>query len=448
MALAADGRRYRALAIRSPDPEPGGRWGERLAVAGDLDGDGVADLFVGVPCSTVDGHPSAGRVYAVSGRGLADGQADVLWTVEAPSPRRSAGFGFAIAPLRRVGEPGCDLAVGTTDGQEVWLVDGATGRVRLAVSDPGGSGPGSRFGSRLGAAGDLDGDGLSELLVGAPRGDGGRGVAYVLRGTTGELLRELRAPSQDGRRGGTGQFGASVQGVGDADGDGVPDQLVGAPGYHERRGRLYLFSGRTGHLISVLDSPEPQPGAFFGFQDVAPSSPGDTDGDGLAEIYGNAFFHRGPTGPAEGAAWVLDPRLGTARYRLAPPRPVAGGQFGWAMTATDHTGTGGSDLYVGAAPHQPEADGQGGTWVFGGGDGTILAELALPEEWHQPATATNLGPNLGWSVAAPGDLSGSGSPDYVAGAPFTNVDGAPDQGLIFVFCSTPGRRTEGSAPLP
>lgn len=431
----ADGRRYVALPVRSPEPQAGGRWGERLAVVGDLTGDGVADLFVGVPSHAVDGHAGAGRVYALSGRSLAEGAAEVLWSVDAPSPRRGSGFGFAIGPMRRAGALGCDLAVGGTDGREVWLVSGATGRVVLALADPAGFAAGSRFGSRLGAAGDLDGDGVSELLVGASGRDGGKGVAYVLRGTTGEPLFELRAPPWDRAQGATAQLGASVQGIGDADGDGTPDLLVGAPGHDEQRGRLYLFCGRTGDLLGVLDSPEPQPGAYFGFQDVAGSAPGDVDGDGLAEVYGHAFFHHGAAGRNEGAAWILDPRTGLARCRLAPPRPTAGGQFGWAMTATDHTGSGDHDLYIGAAPHQPNADGQGGSWVFRGHDGALLAELALPEEWRQPATPTNLGPNLGWSVAAPGDLSGSGSPDYVAGAPFTDVDGTQDEGVIFVFRS-------------
>ncbi len=96
--VSVDGCRYVALPVRSPEPQAGGRWGERIAVAGDLTGDGTADLFVGVPAHTVAGHLGAGRVYALSGAALAEGTAEVLWTVDAPRPQRGMGFGFAIAP--------------------------------------------------------------------------------------------------------------------------------------------------------------------------------------------------------------------------------------------------------------------------------------------------------------------------------------------------------------
>ncbi|HUP68603.1 MAG TPA: integrin alpha [Acidimicrobiales bacterium] len=235
---------------------------------------------------------------------------------------------------------------------------------------------------------------------------------------------------------GVAGFGMSVQGPGDIDGDGVPDQMVSAPSWDDARGRMYAFSGATGELVMALDSPDPQRGARFGFQDVAPGSPGDVNGDGCAELYGNGFQHHGSVGRDEGRAWVLDGRTGKALYSLAAPVPIAGGQFGWSMARTDHDSEGRSDLYVGAAPHHfPGCDQSGGTWVFRGGDGALLETLSLPDEWAQPSSAENWGPNLGWSIAAPGDLDGDGRPDYVAGAPFTDVDVHQDQGLIVVFLS-------------
>src|SRR5205823_2184215 len=73
------------------------------------------------------------------------------------------------------------------------------------------------------------------------------------------------------------------------------------------QGRLYLFSGATGALLARIDDPAPQAGVNFGFQDVAPFSPGDVNGDLFADVYGNGFQQIGPTGLAEGGrAWVFD----------------------------------------------------------------------------------------------------------------------------------------------
>ncbi|PLS74933.1 MAG: hypothetical protein CYG61_10120 [Actinobacteria bacterium] len=63
---------------------------------------------------------------------------------------------------------------------------------------------------------------------------------------------------------------------------------------------MYLFSGRTGEVLLRIDDPEPQAGATFGFQDVAPLSPGDVNRDGFADLYANGFAQNGPTGRRHG----------------------------------------------------------------------------------------------------------------------------------------------------
>ncbi len=73
---------YTAVTVHSPDPQPNGRWAERSATAGDLNGDGVNDLWVGVP--KADG---TGRVYALNGAALPGGQADVPYTIDSPEPQ-------------------------------------------------------------------------------------------------------------------------------------------------------------------------------------------------------------------------------------------------------------------------------------------------------------------------------------------------------------------------
>ncbi|MCP9492052.1 MAG: hypothetical protein MSC31_19575 [Solirubrobacteraceae bacterium MAG38_C4-C5] len=123
-----------------------------------------------------------------------------------------------------------------------------------------------------------------------------------------------------------GSFGLAVQGPGDTDGDRVSDQLVSASSYNNGSGRMYLFDGKGDGVRHRIDNPEPQPGpfpagAFFGFQDVAPLSPGDVNGDGHADLYGHGFLQDGPAGSGQGAAWLFDGRTGATHPRARGPDP-------------------------------------------------------------------------------------------------------------------------------
>lgn len=476
----ASGRDYTYRTVRVSDPggEPHGRWAERTAVAGDLDGDGVNDIFVGQPARDGQGMKNVGRVYALSGADLGAGRARVLYAIEPPEPQLDAAFGFVLTVLGDVnGDGKADLAVGT-DGQDVgshvdqgkaWVFSGADGRLLYALDNPAPQGAAApeneparghraRFGSRLGRAGDITGDGVSEVIAGASGNDvpagcseltpfpadcrAGQGQAFVFDGASGALLRTLDLPSDDQAPGGCttscGTFGLSVQGPGDTDGDGVADQLVSAPSY-KAIGRMYVFSGRTGELLLRIDDPVPQPGALFGFQDAAPLAPGDLNGDGRADLYGNGFLQNvRPTGTGEGRAWVFDGATGAVLYSLQAPVPRDGDQFGFSLAGTDFDRDGKGDLYIGSSPHHvPGSAGSGGTFVFNGQSGALMQVLGLPLTDVQPSTPRDLGPNLGWTVSAPGDLNGDGRPDYLAGAPFADRGANQDEGALYVFLSGP-----------
>ena len=127
---------------------------------------------------------------------------------------------------------------------------------------------------------------------------------------------------------------------------------------------------------------------------------------------------------------------GAGAHRLFDPTPSRGGQFGWSLEKTDYNKDGVPDLYVGSSPHHtPDISQNGGTYVFDGRNGSLLKALELPPSDSQPGVPGNLGPNLGWGLAAPGDLNGDGEPDYVGGAPFFDVGSNQDQGRMYVFLS-------------
>ncbi|MDQ3734772.1 MAG: integrin alpha, partial [Actinomycetota bacterium] len=262
---------YDTERVDSPDPQETNRWAERLAVANDIDGDGVNDFFVAALSFSNNGN-NVGRVYLLSGR-----TREVLRRFESPEPQEGAQFGFFISVFGDSdGDGKDDIAIGTdaqdvdgNDGQgKAWAFSSATGRPLFEMDNPAPQAS-ARFGSRLGRAGDIAGNGVPEIIVGASNNDipagcgvdrGGRdqppvpegcyvnvGQAFVFDGATGELVRTLNIPEDE--RPGTdrcasncGSFGIAVQGPGDTDGDGVTDQLVGASSY-QNQGRMYVFDG-------------------------------------------------------------------------------------------------------------------------------------------------------------------------------------------------------------
>lgn len=527
---------YAVKTVSSPAPEVKGRWAERLRVAGDLNGDGVQDIWVADLHATVNGLTAAGRVYLLSGKDFS-----VLRTINPPQPQAGTQFGFFINVVGDVnGDGKPDLAVGT-DAQNVftgfddtgapnpapcgapepngcnekqgrvYVFSGADSSLLYTLDNPNPQGSPSnsaRFGSRLSNAGDINGDGVPDVIVGASGNDVcspgpctpapppntacgdisplptncrvNQGQAFIFEGGGAhQLLRTIDLPDPDRPAGkcsdSCGSFGLAVQSPGDVNGDGVPDQLIDAGSYSYDngpngatgpstacdppspgptcmvgQGRMYLFDGKTGALIRRIDDPAPQTGATFGFQDVTPFDPGDVNGDGVPDIYANGFGQDGPRGlSGAGRAWVFSGKTGGLLYEVFDSTPELGAQFGWSETRTDYNGDGIPDLYIGKSPHHtPGAVGSGGTEVFNGIDGSPLRVFGLPASDVQPSTPSNLGPNLGWTVAAPGDLNGDGQPDYLGGAPFFDSASNQDEGRLYAFTSVPPGGTPGAlAPV-
>jgi len=476
---------YTTTRIDSPEGQATGRWAERAAAVGDIDRDGVNDLFIAALSHDVGANTNAGRVYLMSGKTGA-----IIYTRDSPEPQTNANFGFFISSPGDVNGDGKDDLVAGTDSQDVganvdqgkaWVFSGADGALIRAIDNPAPQGDG-RFGSRIGRAGDITGDRVSEIIIGASNNDQpagcatdnvieagcfkNEGQAFVFNGRTGALVRTLNLPPGDrsGASCGTvppargapcGSLGISVQGPGDTNRDGTPDQQVAGSSVGGI-GKIYVYDGASGRLVDdrprlAIDNPTPQPGANFGFQDAAPDSPGDVDGDGLADVYANGFTQNGPTGPAEGRAWVFSGRNGALIHTIFDPTPTSGGQFGFSLSRVDYNKDGIPDLYIGQSPHQfVDSDQNGGTYVFEGRSAALLKPFELPVADRQDTVVGDGGPRLGWMNAAPGDLNGDGEPDFVSGAPFARVGANNDQGNLYFFLSRvdPAAQPGPGAPVP
>jgi hypothetical protein len=274
--------------------EDGEQLGHGVDLAGDIDGDGTPDVILG--------GSGAGTVRIHSG---ADGS-----EIRVISGSAAEEFGFAVGRAGDVdGDGRDDVIVGAIRAAggagRVYVYSGVDGSL-LFSHDP--AAGGAAFGAAVGSAGDVNGDGHDDLLVGAPDTPGG-GRVYVLSGVDGSPLYPSIAP--DGTGSALGQFW--LESPGDLSGDGVPDIFASdiensASGTNA--GRVYVFSGADGSLVWQATGDEP--GAQFG---IGRGANADADGDGIPDVFVAAWLSN-EGGTQAGKAYLLSGADGTVLRTL------------------------------------------------------------------------------------------------------------------------------------
>jgi hypothetical protein len=433
--------------------------GSSAATAGDVNGDGYADLIVGAP-GYDNGQVDEGRVFVYHGSAIGP-PSGASWTAEGNQP--GARFGSSASTAGDVNGDGyADVVIGAPfydngqvdEGRTVVYHGSAAGLKATVNWKVESNQVGAQFGASVGSAGDVNGDGYGDVLVGSPLFNSGQvdeGRAFLYRGSSSGLSTGAAWTAESNQA--DARFGSSVGTAGDVNRDGYSDVVIGAPLYDNGQtdeGRVYVYhglpSGLTGAPTWMVEGN--QAGARFG---SSAATAGDVNSDGYSDvIVGAPLYDNSPAN--EGRAYVYH---GSASGLKTTPNwkaesNQAGAQFGISVgTAGDVNGDGFADVIVGAPLYDNGHIDEGRTYVYLG----ALSGLSAGSKWT--AESNQAGAQFGASVTSAGDVNGDGYADAIVGAPaFDN--GQTDEGRAYLFYGNDGlgvslrprqRRANNSGPI-
>jgi hypothetical protein len=418
--------------------------GREVTPAGDVDGDGLDDVWVGAYGYGPSSTDSSGGVFLVPGSVTGDSVLASVATVTLYGAEPGTFAGYAMAggdDLDGDGVP--DVAIEAFFGEgtgAVYVVSGTmTGAVSLARADgvvTMGSARPSSLWHEVSTSPDLTGDGVGDV-IGSYSGEDDRGVAWILAGpirgahTVAEAI-VIRGDTA------AASVGSGVGGIGDVNGDGAADLLVGASGAD--------LGGDASGAASVFYGPLAEDAAFSdGDRVIVGENPddqlslnvignrGDMDGDGLDDFVLGAMFS-GAGGHGAGAAYVVSGSTtasGSQSAGVVTARVYGDevdGYLGRGHDLGDFDADGHADLLVTAYRADASAGDSGAAYVF---YGPIVGSYTASDA-HVRYVGEAGGDGLGFSVANVGDTNGDGADDLLLGAPLGGAY-APGAGAAYLI---------------
>jgi hypothetical protein len=397
-------------------------FGQSVATAGDVNGDGYDDVIVGAPNydAEVNGEGRA-LVYYGSAAGLS------------ATPDWSAGgdqdlefFGFAVGTAGDVNGDGyADVIVGAyfkSNGQtregRAFVYYGSPSGLSIAADWTAESDQASaNFGISVSTAGDVNGDGYDDVIVGAyhfDHGNDNEGAAFVYYGSASGLSQTPDWVAEGNKD--SAEFGNSVSTAGDVNGDGYDDVIVVAPRYQDYyEGRAFVYLGSATGLSLM-------PGWKADNTNSAGTA-GDVNGDGYDDVIVGDFmiknqafvYHGSSSGPSLTPDWTfgVDDRLA---------------YFGYAVGTTgDVDGDGYDDVVIGEPMYDHGNPFDGRAYFF---RGSVSGLSTMPDGTAQSVTP---GAAFGTSVGAAGDVNGDGYADAIIGAPMYSHDQVAEGGALVLY---------------
>jgi len=440
--------------IWSYDPREwqGAELGWSVGSAGNINADAWTDVYVSAPGASTTTATNIGLVYVFYGTGgVPNGTPNTVLTAGTGEAARGSRFGEAVATVGDVDGDGIDdLMVGASSYNFRTEKSKAGGAFVFSGSPTGlnvvpdwsefGEAANTYFGASVASAGDVNGDGISDAIVGAP-GYRGVGAAYVYFGSVSGLVTETAHVVSGTSASG---YGRAVAGLGDVDKDGYDDVVVGAPLYDRDRlnpddnaGAVLLYNGSEGGigLTATWMLTGDHTGAQFG---TAVAGIGDVNGDGYPDLAIGAPGYDADLLDTEANAHGLvqvyyggEDGLGnTPDWSYVGPE--AKSRLGVSLSGGDVNGDGYADLAVGmpsiwnpdggSTVDAPEA-----VLVFLG-SATGLARFPA---WRLAAVQTTT--DYGFSVGIVSDLQANAYADVLVGAPHYQRQDKKPFGMAFLY---------------
>ena len=414
------------------------RTGASVSTAGDVNGDSFADIVFGAPGSSPAAIPAAGKAIVLPGSGTGilgtplitiAGLADSVATGASVSLAGDInGDGYADIV---VGSPGLNGA-GARRGAVVVYVGQVSGVNASAYLTVPGQLDQGRFGSAVATAGDVDGDGYADVLLGAERFPSlgaatGQALVYA-GGRAGLVLQATLSGSDVGAR-----FGAAVATAGDFDGDGAAEVLVGAPDFGTvgllLEGQVRSWIGKVQRPSTAVNSPlvSITPGTQFGGSvAIVPQ----VDSDAFPSILVGEPAFNTPVAFA-GRVSQYHSQIGSIKPTAARtfPATTSDGQFGELVAdAGDVDRDTWSDFII-ASPEftgtgQPQSRGRV-VLYRGASSGPVLSSWV--------AEGDQVNEVFGTSIAARGDINGDGYHDVLVGTPYWDSPTLQDCGKVWFY---------------
>jgi VCBS repeat-containing protein len=401
----------------------------------------------------VSAYDTSGRSVSNAGDVNGDGLDDLIIGADGDDPNGSnSGASFVV--------------FGKTDGGPVQLSNIEAGIGGFVIN---GVSAYDNSGVSVSAAGDVNGDGLDDLIVGADSDDpngGYSGASFVVFGKTSGAAVQLSTIEA-----GTGGFvingvsaydtsGRSVSNAGDVNGDGLDDLIIGAIGDDPNgrdSGASFVVFGKTDGGPVQLSNIEAGIGGFvingvsaYDTSGRSVSSAGDVNGDGLDDLIIGANFDD-PNGGNSGASFVVFGKTSGAAVQLSTIEAGIGGFVINGVSAYDTSGRsvsnagdvngdGLDDLIIGAYGDDPNGSSSGASFVVFGKTSGAAVQLSTIEAGIGGFVINGVSAfdQSGFSVSAAGDVNGDGLDDLIIGAYLDDPNGSNSGASFVVFGKTNG----------